>query len=41
MADKKTTGYIKVENWYKNYDILYEQLENFTLVYALEVSENG
>jgi phosphopantetheinyl transferase len=41
MADKKTTGYIKVEGWHKNYEIEFEQLENFTLVYALEVSKNG
>jgi phosphopantetheinyl transferase len=41
MADKKTTGFIKVEDWHKNYDIQFEQLENFTLVYALETSKNG
>ncbi|MDP3312671.1 4'-phosphopantetheinyl transferase superfamily protein [Lutibacter sp.] len=36
IADKKTTGYIKVKNWDKNYDIHFEQIENFTLVYAIE-----
>lgn len=41
IADKKTTGYIKVEGWDKNYDIRFEQLDGFTLVYALETSENA
>lgn len=40
IADKKTTGYIKVKNWDKNYDIHFEQIENFTLVYAIEQIEN-
>lgn len=40
IADKKTTGYIKVEGWDKNYDIRFEQLGGFTLVYALEPSKN-
>jgi len=40
IADKKTTGYIKVENWDKNYDIYFEQLDGFTLVYALDSSTN-
>lgn len=40
IADKKTTGYIKVEGWDKNYDIRFEQIDGFTLVYALETSEN-
>ncbi len=40
IADKKTTGYIKVENWDKNYNIYFEQLGGFTLVYALETSKN-
>jgi len=40
IADKKTTGYIKVECWDKNYDIRFEQLDGFTLVYALDTSEN-
>jgi 4'-phosphopantetheinyl transferase len=41
IADKKTTGYIKVEGWDKNYDIRFEQLDGFTLVYALEILENA
>ena len=41
IADKKTTGYIKVEGWNKNYDIRFEQLDGFTLVYALEILENA
>jgi phosphopantetheinyl transferase len=41
IADKKTTGYIKVKDWNKNYDIQFEQIEDYTLVYALETSENG
>lgn len=40
IADKKTTGYIKVEGWDKNYDIRFEQIDGFTLVYALDTSEN-
>tara|TARA_R110001583_G_scaffold176167_1_gene330881 strand:+ start:327 stop:965 length:639 start_codon:yes stop_codon:yes gene_type:complete len=40
IADKKTTGYIKVEGWNKNYDIRFEQLDGFTLVYALDPSKN-
>ncbi|WP_456464213.1 4'-phosphopantetheinyl transferase family protein [Lutibacter sp.] len=36
ISDKKTTGYIKVKDWDKKYDIRFEQLENFTLVYALD-----
>jgi phosphopantetheinyl transferase len=41
ISDKKTTGYIKVKNWNKTYNIYFEQLENFTLVYALENLKNG
>lgn len=41
IADKKTTGYIKVEGWDKNYDIRFKQLDGFTLVYALDTSENA
>ena len=40
IADKKTTGYIKAAGWDKNYDIRFEQLGGFTLVYALDTSEN-
>ena len=35
ISDGKTTGYIKVKNWNKNYEILYDQLDGFTLVYAI------
>jgi phosphopantetheinyl transferase len=41
IADKKTTGYIKIKNWNKKYNIHFQQLENFTLVYALENLNNG
>ena len=41
IADKKTTGYIKVDGWDKNYDIRFEQMDGFTLVYALEILENA
>lgn len=41
IADKKTTGYIKIKNWDKKYNIHFQQLENFTLVYALENLNNG
>jgi len=40
IADKKTTGYIKVEGWDKNYNIRFEQIDGFTLVYALDTSKN-
>ncbi|SNR71460.1 4'-phosphopantetheinyl transferase family protein [Lutibacter flavus] len=40
IADKKTTGYIKVEGWDKNYDIRFEQIDGFTLVYAIDPSKN-
>lgn len=40
IADKKTTGYIKVEGWDKNYDIGFQQINGFTLVYALAPSKN-
>jgi phosphopantetheinyl transferase len=40
IADKKTTGYIKVEGWNKNYDIRFEQIDGFTLVYAIDPSKN-
>ncbi|PHS51652.1 MAG: 4-phosphopantetheinyl transferase [Lutibacter sp.] len=41
IANKKTTGFIKVKDWDKKYDIRFEQLEDFTLVYALDPSENN
>lgn len=40
MADKKTTGFIKVKDWDKQYDIGFQQLEDFTLVYALDPANN-
>lgn len=36
IANKKTTGYIKVEGWDKNYDIRFEQIDGYTLVYAMD-----
>lgn len=35
ISDGKTSGYIKVKNWNKQYDIRFEKIEDFTLVYAL------
>jgi len=40
ISNKKTTGIIKVKDWNKKYDIGFDQLENFTLVYALEPVNN-
>lgn len=40
MCNKKTSGFIKVKDWNKQYDIHFEQIENFTLVYALAPSNN-
>ncbi len=40
ISNKKTTGFIKVKKWDKKYDIQFEQLEGFTLVYALDTLEN-
>jgi len=40
IADKKTTGYIKVEGWDKNYTIEFHQIYCFTLVYALDTANN-
>ena len=36
MSDKKTTGFIKTDDWDKKYNIFFEQLENFTLVFAID-----
>jgi len=41
IADKKTTGFIKAENWNNKYDIHFEQLDGFTLVYALDSLKNA
>ena len=40
IADKKTTGYIKVDGWDKNYSIEFHQIDGFTLVYALDIANN-
>lgn len=40
MADKETTGHIKVAGWNKSYNIHFEQVEDFTLVYAIDPSNN-
>ncbi|MCM2301282.1 MAG: 4'-phosphopantetheinyl transferase superfamily protein [Flavobacteriaceae bacterium] len=34
LSDKQTRGWIKKDNFFEVYDIYFEQLENFTLVYA-------
>lgn len=36
MKKGATNGHIKVPGWDKSYEIYYHQLENFTLVYAIE-----
>jgi len=35
LSDKQTRGWIKKDNFFEVYDIYFEQLENFTLVYAV------
>ena len=40
IADKRTTGWIKAEDWDKKYEIRFEKIEDFTLVYALDTSKN-
>jgi len=40
ITDKKTTGFIKIKGWDKNYDIRFEQLDGFTLVYALDTNKH-
>lgn len=35
LQDKQTKGWIKKDNFYENYDIFFEQIEGFTLVYAM------
>lgn len=35
LTDKKTKGWIKKDNYYENYDIYFEHIEGFTLVYAM------
>ncbi len=34
LSDKETTGWIKAEDWDKKYQIYFEELAGFTLVYA-------
>jgi len=34
LKDKETTGWIKATDWNKKYHIFFEQLKDFTLVYA-------
>jgi len=38
LEDKETKGWIKKEPWNKPYKILFEHIENFTLVYALPLN---
>lgn len=40
MKDGKTKGHIRTYDWDKFYDIGFEQLNDFTLVYALDTSNN-
>lgn len=40
LKDKKTIGWIKTTDRNKKYDIRFEQVENFTLVYALDILYN-
>ncbi|MDH3381197.1 MAG: 4'-phosphopantetheinyl transferase superfamily protein, partial [Flavobacteriaceae bacterium] len=35
LSDKQTRGWIKKDNFFEVYDIYFDQLENFTLVYAV------
>ena len=35
LSDGKTKGWIKKDNYYENYQIIFEQIEGFTLVYAM------
>ncbi len=35
LEDNKTKGWIKKDNFYENYDIYFEQIDGFTLVYAM------
>ncbi|GAB1307867.1 4'-phosphopantetheinyl transferase superfamily protein [Urechidicola sp. KH5] len=35
LIDKQTKGWIKKESLYEAYNIFFEQIENFTLVYAM------
>ncbi|MCF6296994.1 MAG: 4'-phosphopantetheinyl transferase superfamily protein [Flavobacteriaceae bacterium] len=35
LQDKKTKGWIKKDSFYEKYDIFFQQIEDFTLVYAM------
>lgn len=35
LSNKKTIGWIKKDNYYEKYDIFFEQIKDFTLVYAM------
>ncbi len=40
LNNTQTTGWIKAEDWDKKYHIFFEQIEEFTLVYAYPYLEN-
>ncbi len=40
LNNTQTTGWIKAEDWDKKYHIFFEQMEEFTLVYAYPYLEN-
>lgn len=35
LSDKKTIGWIKKDNYYEKYNIFFEQIKDYTLVYAM------
>ena len=35
LGDKKAIGWIKKDNYFEKYDIFFEQIEDYTLVYAM------
>lgn len=41
IVNGRTSGYIDVENWQKMYEILFEQFEGFTLVYAIDTGSDA
>ena len=41
LTDKQTTGWIKAEDWDKKYCIFFDQLNDFTLVYAYPYFKNS
>lgn len=40
INDKETIGWIKCSNWNREYKIQFEKIEEFSLVYALDLSDN-